>query len=213
MCGTSVPSERLFSKAGKVVAARRSSIKPKNVFLHKNPIVFWYCALIYKLLLFFGWGGGMVILSIVSNHLCLVSPTSNTLWAELQVKMKLRLQSGDQTLRVTLDNATTPSPCYPTLLQPNHPQCPSASLSLSPLLLHPPMLSYPHAASPPMLSNPSCCPIPCCPTPQAAPPLRLLYPPCCPTPQAALPPMLPYPSGCPTPHVALLLRLPYPHVG
>jgi len=38
--GTSVPSERLFSKAGEVVAARRSAIKPKNVdmilFLNKN---------------------------------------------------------------------------------------------------------------------------------------------------------------------------------
>jgi len=30
-CGTSVPSERLFSKAGEVVAATRSNIKPKNV--------------------------------------------------------------------------------------------------------------------------------------------------------------------------------------
>ena len=38
--GTSVPSERLFSKPGKVMAARRSNIKPKNVdmilFLNKN---------------------------------------------------------------------------------------------------------------------------------------------------------------------------------
>jgi len=30
-CGTSVLSERLFSKAGEVIAARRSNIKPKNV--------------------------------------------------------------------------------------------------------------------------------------------------------------------------------------
>ena len=29
--GTTEPSERLFSKAGKVVAAKRSNIKPKNV--------------------------------------------------------------------------------------------------------------------------------------------------------------------------------------
>ena len=29
--GTSVPSERLFSKAGEVVAGERSNIKPKNV--------------------------------------------------------------------------------------------------------------------------------------------------------------------------------------
>jgi len=40
--GTSVPSER-FSKAGEVVAARRSNIKPKNVdrilFLNKKLIV------------------------------------------------------------------------------------------------------------------------------------------------------------------------------
>ena len=39
-CGTSVRSERLFSKAAEVVAARRSNIKPKNVdmilFLNKN---------------------------------------------------------------------------------------------------------------------------------------------------------------------------------
>ena len=38
--GTSVPSERLFSKAGEVVVARKSAIKPKNVdmilFLNKN---------------------------------------------------------------------------------------------------------------------------------------------------------------------------------
>ena len=37
---TSVPVERLFSKAGEVIAARRSNIKPKNVdmilFLNKN---------------------------------------------------------------------------------------------------------------------------------------------------------------------------------
>jgi len=43
-CGTSVPSERLFSKAGEVVAARRSNIKPKNVdrilILNKNLLCF-----------------------------------------------------------------------------------------------------------------------------------------------------------------------------
>jgi len=38
-CGTSVPSERLFSKAGEVVAARRSNIKPKNV----DMILFLLC--------------------------------------------------------------------------------------------------------------------------------------------------------------------------
>jgi len=42
-CGTSVPSERLFSKADEVVAAR-SNIKPKNVdiilFLNKNLLCF-----------------------------------------------------------------------------------------------------------------------------------------------------------------------------
>ena len=42
--GSSVPSERLFSKAGELVSARRSRLKPKNVdmmlFLNKNlPIV------------------------------------------------------------------------------------------------------------------------------------------------------------------------------
>ena len=43
-CGTSVPSDRLFSKAGEVVTARRSNIKPKNVgmipFLNKNVLCF-----------------------------------------------------------------------------------------------------------------------------------------------------------------------------
>jgi len=43
-CGTSVPSERLFSKAGEVVVARRSNIKPKNVdmilLLNKNILCF-----------------------------------------------------------------------------------------------------------------------------------------------------------------------------
>ena len=38
--GTSVPSERVFSKAGEIVQARRSNLKPKNVdmilFLNKN---------------------------------------------------------------------------------------------------------------------------------------------------------------------------------
>ena len=38
--GTSVSSERLFSKAGQVVQARRSNLKPSNVdkilFLNKN---------------------------------------------------------------------------------------------------------------------------------------------------------------------------------
>jgi len=42
--GTSVPSERLFSEAGEVVAARRSNVKPKIVdmilFLNKNVFVF-----------------------------------------------------------------------------------------------------------------------------------------------------------------------------
>jgi len=50
-CGTSVLSERLFSKAGEVVAATRSNIKPKNVdmilFLNKKLNVFWHCAAIY----------------------------------------------------------------------------------------------------------------------------------------------------------------------
>jgi len=42
-CGTAVPSEK-FSKAGEVVAARRSDIKPKNVdmilLLNKNVLCF-----------------------------------------------------------------------------------------------------------------------------------------------------------------------------
>jgi len=40
----------LFSKAGEVVAARRSNIKPKNVDMtlsKPKPIVFWHCAVIY----------------------------------------------------------------------------------------------------------------------------------------------------------------------
>ena len=49
--GTSVLSERLFSKAGEVVAARRSNIKPKNVdmilFFKQKFVVFWHCAVIY----------------------------------------------------------------------------------------------------------------------------------------------------------------------
>jgi len=78
-----VPSERLFSKAGEVVAARRSNIKPKYVdmilFLNKNLLCFWHSAVIYFCL---GEGGSivwyrytMLILSIVSNRLRLVSPT------------------------------------------------------------------------------------------------------------------------------------------
>ena len=38
--GTSVPAERLFSKAGELVSAKRSSLKPENIdmflFLNKN---------------------------------------------------------------------------------------------------------------------------------------------------------------------------------
>ncbi len=38
--GTSVPSERLFSKAGELVSIRRNRLKPKNIdmmlFLNKN---------------------------------------------------------------------------------------------------------------------------------------------------------------------------------
>ena len=85
------PSELLFSKAGEVIAARRSNIKPKNVdmilFLNKNLLCFGIVQSFIEI--FFLWGRGavsygivsyrytMLILSIVSNRLCLVSPTSN----------------------------------------------------------------------------------------------------------------------------------------
>ena len=58
MCGISAPSELLFSKAGEVVAARRSSIKPKNVdmilFFNKNFLCFGIAQCIIEF--FFVWG-------------------------------------------------------------------------------------------------------------------------------------------------------------
>ena len=86
-CGTSVLSESLFSKAGEVVAARRSNIKHKNVdmILFLCGIVQWFI----DLFCLFVWRRGavsygivsyrytMLILSIVSNRLCLVLPTSS----------------------------------------------------------------------------------------------------------------------------------------
>ena len=69
--GTSVPSERLFSKAGEVVAATRSNIKPKNVdmilLLNKKLNVFWHCAVINFIEFFwFVWGRGAVSSGTVS---------------------------------------------------------------------------------------------------------------------------------------------------
>ena len=71
-CGSSVPSKRLFSKAGEVVAARRSNIKSKNVdmilFKKKLAIVFWHCAVFFFL---FVWGRGqyhMVGYGVVSVY-------------------------------------------------------------------------------------------------------------------------------------------------
>ena len=101
MCGISAPSELLFSKAGEVVAARRSSIKPKNVdmilFFNKSHCVLALCSDLLKFLFVWGRVGGggqygiisvyhvntqyqysVSILTIVSNCLCLVSPTSTT---------------------------------------------------------------------------------------------------------------------------------------
>ena len=58
--------QRLFSKAGKVVAPRRSNFKPKNVdvilFLNKNLLVFWHCAVIYYIFLFVWGRGGSIVL-------------------------------------------------------------------------------------------------------------------------------------------------------
>ena len=45
--GTSVPAERVFSKAGELVSMRRSRLKPKNVnmFLFLNKNIFTCCYL------------------------------------------------------------------------------------------------------------------------------------------------------------------------
>ena len=87
-----MPSE-LFSKPGEVIAARRSNIKPKNVdmilFLNKHLLCFGIVQWFIEIFVCLGEGGSivwyrivsyrytMLILSIVSNRLCLVSPTSN----------------------------------------------------------------------------------------------------------------------------------------
>jgi len=84
-----VLSERLFSKADEVVAATISNIKPKNVdmilFLNKQLLCFGIVQRFIDFFCLFGGGGQyriilyrytMLILSIVSNRLCLVLPTS-----------------------------------------------------------------------------------------------------------------------------------------
>jgi len=73
-CGTSVPSER-FSKAGEVVAATRSNIKPKNVdmilFWNKKLNVFWHCAESYWIFLVcLGEGGSIIWYRITSAWYC-----------------------------------------------------------------------------------------------------------------------------------------------
>ena len=65
-CGTSVPSERLFSKVGEVEAARGSNIKPKNVdmilLLNKNLLCF---GIVHNSLNFFCLRRGAVSYGIV----------------------------------------------------------------------------------------------------------------------------------------------------
>jgi len=65
-CGTSVPSERLFSKA-----TARSNIKPKNVdmilFLNNKLVPFWHCAVIYGIF-WFVWGREAVSYGMVSVY-------------------------------------------------------------------------------------------------------------------------------------------------
>ena len=59
-----MPSEKLFSKAGEVIAARRSNIKAKNVdmilFLNKNSLCFgivqWFIEIFVCL-----WEGGSIV--------------------------------------------------------------------------------------------------------------------------------------------------------
>ena len=80
-CGTSVLSERWFSKAGEVVAAR-SNIKPKNVymilFFKKNLLCFGIVQwLLIFLVVCLGDPEGGSIVWIAPNRLCPVSPTSN----------------------------------------------------------------------------------------------------------------------------------------
>ena len=63
-CGTAVPTERLFYKAGEVVAARRSNIKPKNVdmilFLTETYCVLAVCSDLLNFLVCLGEGGSIV---------------------------------------------------------------------------------------------------------------------------------------------------------
>ena len=71
-CGSSVPSKRLFSKAGEVVAARRSNIKPKNVdmilFLNKNLLCFGIVQWFIEIFVCLGEGGSIVWYRIVSVY-------------------------------------------------------------------------------------------------------------------------------------------------
>jgi len=77
--GTSVLSER-FSKAGEVVAARRSNIKPKNVdmilFLNKHLLCLALCSDVLNFFVCLREGGSITWYGMVWNHLRLVSPTS-----------------------------------------------------------------------------------------------------------------------------------------
>ena len=60
-----MPSEKLFSKAGEVIAARRSNIKPKNVdmilFLNKNLLCFGIVQWFIEIFVCLGEGGSIIM--------------------------------------------------------------------------------------------------------------------------------------------------------
>jgi len=67
-----VPSEKLFSEAGEVVAARRSNVKPKIVdmilFLNKNVLCFGIAPWFIEIFVCLGEGGSIIWYRIVSVY-------------------------------------------------------------------------------------------------------------------------------------------------